>query len=244
MSLVFVSHSSQDDDVAEKITEWLQTIGFENIFLDFDKHKGIGAGDDWEKRLYQEIERSQAVLLLLTPAWLESKWCFAEFTQARALGKAIFPVIMSPIGERFIAADIQSIDITKEGDGGFEKLRRSLTEVALNAQGGFPLDPTRPPFPGLRAFEKEDAAIFFGRDDDIRRIIERLNVRRAQGGPRMVVLVAASGSGKSSLLRAGMIPRLERDPGNWVVLPPIRPRSQPVDALARAASMKLGGESD
>src|SRR5208283_1831086 len=66
---------------------------------------------------------------------------------------------------------------------------------------------SRPPFPGLLAFEEEDAAIYFGRDDDIRRLIERLDARRAQGGAKLVALVGAFGPGadwrklKDDLLR-------------------------------------------
>lgn len=244
MAQIFVSHSNTDNDVAEQLKTWLNSIGFANVFLDFDKHSGFGVGVNWERQLYKEIETSEAVLLVLTPAWLESKWCFAEFTQARALGKAIFPVIMSPIGERFIASDIQSVDITKEGEGGFEKLARSLTEAALSGPGRFSWDKHRPPYPGLLSFEEEDAAVFFGRNDEIRRIIERLNLRRAHGGQRIVVLLAASGSGKSSLLRAGLIPRLKRDPANWCVLAPMRPRLHPFDEFAKSLAIGLKLPSD
>ena len=91
MARVFISHSSRDKEPAARIMGWLHTRGFETPFLDFDKHAGIPPGADWEKTLYREIERSEAVIVIQTPNWLESKWCFAEFTQARALGKAIFP---------------------------------------------------------------------------------------------------------------------------------------------------------
>jgi hypothetical protein len=48
------------------------------LFLDFDPADGIPAGVDWEQRLYQELRRCQALLIVLTPAWLESKWCGNE----------------------------------------------------------------------------------------------------------------------------------------------------------------------
>ena len=70
-----------------------------------------------------------------------------------------------------------------------------------------------------------------GRDDDIRRLIERLEARRAQGGAKLITLLGSSGSGKSSLLRAGVVPRLRRAGRNWIVAPPIRPAERPVDAL-------------
>lgn len=243
MALVFISHSSRDQEQAQQLINWLHSIGLANVFLDFDKHSGFGAGSDWERTLYQEIERCQAMMIVVTPAWLESKWCFVEFTQARALGKAIFPVIMSPIGERFIGGDIQAVDITREGEGGLEKLGRSLIDVALHAQGGFTWDKRRSPYPGLLPFEEEDAAVYFGRDDEIRRIIERMNVRRVQGGPRVLALLAASGTGKSSLLRAGLLPRLKRDNQTWIVVPPMRPGRNPANELARVLSTALGDEA-
>jgi len=117
--------------------------------------------------------------VILTKNWLESKWCFAEFTQARALGKAIFPLIEAPTGETFVSSDIQHLDLVKDREGGPGHLAAELTEVVLNARGGFHWDNKRLPYPGLLAFDEADAAIYFGRDDDIRRLIERLNARRA-----------------------------------------------------------------
>ena len=86
--------------------DWLASQGYEQVFIDFDKHTGIKIGEQWERRLYEEIARCHAVVLILTPNWLESKWCFVEFTQARALGKIIFPIVLSPLGDKRIAPEI------------------------------------------------------------------------------------------------------------------------------------------
>ncbi|MFD3498737.1 hypothetical protein [Streptomyces sp. NPDC058678] len=64
---------------------------------------------------------------------------------------------------------------------------------------------TPPPYRGLARFEQDDHALFFGRD----RMIEDLN--RLVCDHRFAVLFGASGSGKSSLLRAGLIPRLRQE---------------------------------
>ncbi len=240
MARVFISHSSRDGEQAERLHKWVRDQGSTDTFLDIDKHAGLMPGDDWERRLYREIAASEAVILILTKNWFESKWCFAEFIQARALGKAIFPVIETPTGETFVSPDIQHLDLVKDREGGLERLGSELTRLALNARGTFPWERSRSPFPGLLAFGEADAAIYFGRDDDIRRLIERLNARRAQGGVRLIALLGASGSGKSSLLRAGVVPRLKRDRNHWIVLPPFRPQLHPVDEFAQAIAAALG----
>jgi hypothetical protein len=77
------------------------------------------------------------------------------------------------------------------------------------------------------AFQEEDAAIFFGRNEDIFRALETLDGLRRFGreAPRFVLFLGASGSGKSSLLRAGLIPRLKKEPANWLPVRPFRPQN-------------------
>ena len=244
MSRIFISHSSEDREQSARLLAWLHSHGFVSTFLDFDKQHGIRSGADWERTLYRELSSADAVLLVLTRNWFASRWCFAEFAQARALGKAIFPLIESPTGETFVSSDIQHLDLIKDREGGLQHLLSDLTRIALDTRGGFPWDATRPPYPGLLAFDEADAAIYFGRDDDIRRLIERLNARRAQGGEKLVLVLGASGSGKSSLLRAGVVPRLKRDPHNWIVLPPFRPQLHPLDELAQVVAAGLGQATD
>jgi WD40 repeat protein len=68
-----------------------------------------------------------------------------------------------------------------------------------------------PPYRGLDSFRCEDAERFFGRDDLIDRTRARLAEVAAGDGPRVLVVVGPSGSGKSSLLHAGLIPRLRHE---------------------------------
>ena len=60
------------------------------------------------------------------------------------------------------------------------------------------------PYPGLRPFEPDEWLIFFGRERMIDEVIERLAEQR------LVLIHGASGSGKSSLVRAGVLPKLAR----------------------------------
>ncbi|MDH3540104.1 MAG: winged helix-turn-helix domain-containing protein [Acidimicrobiia bacterium] len=92
----------------------------------------------------------------------------------------------------------------------------------------------RNPYKGLRAFEETDAEDFYGRNDLVRRLAERLNARDPTG--RLVVLAGPSGSGKSSVVRAGLIPLLRSGaPGSagWLIVD-MFPGSDPIGALAKA----------
>ena len=240
MARIFVSHSSHDNAVAADIMQWLRTLGFDNAFLDIDERRGIAPGERWEARLYEELSACSAVVLLVTPNWLASKWCFAEFVQARATGKAIFPIIMTPDGGQMFAGDLQRVDFTADRESGQRRLAQRLKDLALDVQSGFEWDPRRPPYPGLAAFEREDAAVYFGRDAEVRELIDRLRARRTMGGARMVVVLGASGSGKSSLVRAGVLPRLARFETDFVPLPPLRPGDAPVAELAKSLAEALG----
>ncbi|MFM9103310.1 MAG: TIR domain-containing protein [Cyanobium sp.] len=244
MARIFLSHSSLDAQAAGDMRDWLLGEGFEAPFLDFDKHTGIPPGANWERQLYHEIDRSQAILLLLTPHWYASKWCFAEFTQARALGKPVLPVLVSALadGGELPAQDLQALSLVQDRDGGLERLRARLVEITLGAQGGLAWDSRRAPYPGLPALQEEDAAVFFGRDQEIRQVIEHLTACRSLGKSGLLVILGASGAGKSSLLRAGVLPRLRRSGGEWIVPPAFRPERRPLEALALAVDQALGGE--
>ena len=60
------------------------------------------------------------------------------------------------------------------------------------------------PYPGIRSFTREEAAIFFGRGTDIRKLYTQLG--HAQP---VILLTGKKGVGKTSLLAAGLVPRLE-----------------------------------
>lgn len=96
------------------------------------------------------------------------------------------------------------------------------------------------PFPGLASYEFRDAPVFFGRDEQIREASTRLQAA-ADDGTAFLLILGASGSGKSSLARAGLLPALfaaKAVPGVglWrrVVLRPGEGGEDPLLGLAKA----------
>jgi WD40 repeat protein len=98
------------------------------------------------------------------------------------------------------------------------------------------------PYRGLNAFDERDAAFFFGRESATTALLERMSQRLDASGP--LVISGVSGAGKTSLLRAGVLPRLRREglaaaPASaaWPCLV-FTPGRAPLDELAvRVASL-------
>jgi hypothetical protein len=238
MASIFLSHSSQDNEAAWDLSRRLKEHGYDSLFLDFDPHSGIKAGRDWERELYQNLKRASAVVVLCSPHSMASRWCFVEIAQAKSLGKAIFPVKISPCEVETILEDRQVIDFVALGvDEGCRRLFDGLYVAGLDPRDSLHWDPKRPPYPGLHCFDAEDAGSYFGREDEVRQVIESLTRMRRQGEPRLLVVVGSSGSGKSSLVRAGVLPRLKKDRSRWAVIEPFCPGADPLGELARSLAM-------
>ena len=231
MGALFISHSSVDRSAAQELSDQLEAEGFAAIFLDFDPDQGIPAGRSWERELYAQLRRTDALIFLATQASTASRWCFAEVTLARSLGKPIFPVRLGDGARMPLLDDVQWVDMTAE-DGAFPRLLGGLRRAGLDPSDSFAWDATRPPFPGLEPFAGEDAAVFFGRDREVERLLDLMQPTLYRDAGRVVAIVGPSGSGKSSLLFAGLLPRLARQEGRWLVLPRFTPGTHPVENLA------------
>jgi len=136
----------------------------------------------------------------------------------------------------------------------FDDARGDLRGAAelLATIGGLPLPPAiaadHPPdgepvcpFPGLACFEETDAAYFFGRDHDVDEAVSKLG---GPAGVRWLQIEGASGTGKSSLARAGLVPALrargiDGGPQAWEVAV-LRPGTEPLFALASAVRPLAG----
>lgn len=252
MARIFLSHSSTDNAPAIALRDWLVSEGWSDLFLDLDPERGIAAGERWEQALNEAARRCEVVLFLISRAWLSSKTCLGELNLARRLNKRLFGVLIEEgLGVDNLPPDLtatwQYVDLASGRDHtqfhvtlpitgekfhvtfsleGLARLKRGLQRAGLHAsyfQWPPDNDPDRPPYRGLRPLEADDAGIFFGREAPVIEAIDRLRGLRENIPPRMLVILGASGAGKSSFLRAGLLPRLARDDISFHPLPVIRP---------------------
>jgi WD40 repeat protein len=250
MSRIFISHSSLNNPAAIAIDYWLKANGLDDVFLDIDPVAGISPGERWEKALQDAADRCEAVIFLVSPAWLASQWCLDEFRLTRHLKKKPLGVVIEPVPFEKIPSEMrrewQLCDLTEGrqkdqfkpsykgkpykiafSSSGLARLKIGLGKAGLAAKT-FPVDLERSPYPGLKALGEGDAGIFFGRDADIVRALDELRGMREGGSKQLFVIQGASGTGKSSFLRAGLIPRLKRDDRSYLVLRVIRPEKAAV----------------
>jgi len=252
VSRIFLSHSSFDNFDAVALRDWLAAEGWNDVFLDLDPERGIAAGERWERALHKAASRCQAVIFLVSGNWLASAWCLKEYTLARTLNKKLFAVLIDPTKAiadlpETLKGTWQIVDLTSGQDGrllrvqppgsheekhvvfsneGLHRLKRGLEKAGLDPKFfAWPPedDAGRSPYRGLRPLDQVDAGIFFGRDAPIVEAMDRLRGLWAGAAPRLMVILGASGAGKSSFLRAGLLPRLKRDDNHFLPIPPIRP---------------------
>ncbi len=96
----------------------------------------------------------------------------------------------------------------------------------LNLPPAPPLDVSKNPYQGLASYEAEDSDLFFGRKALTQKLYQFVADRA------LTVVLGASGSGKSSLVKAGFIPYLQQlESVKWIILPPFRPGESPIKAL-------------
>lgn len=243
---VFISYSRKNADFANQLIASLED---KQLKIWIDK-EGLKPGTrDWEQALRKAIRESRGVLLIASEASCQSLYVRDELAIADAEGKPIYPIWAAgdvwinciPLGRghmQFIDARgtayhaaVHTIFEVFEGQTVIEHLLPTTDEEK----------PLRNPYKGLRAFRAEDRADFFGRDLLINQLIQTLSEIDATA--RLMAVVGPSGSGKSSVVMAGLLPALQdgafEDSAEWVYLDPIVPGIHPVENLTAALATML-----
>ena len=129
-----------------------------------------------------------------------------------------------PQGDQIEVGNIEQSDAVAIGRGARATIN-NYTEIIVKADSieDLPPAPGEPPFKGLAYFSEEDANIFFGREELSDEIASRLQKTH------FLAVIGASGSGKSSLLRAGVTPRMRRR--HWLIKI-MTPTAHPLERLA------------
>jgi formylglycine-generating enzyme required for sulfatase activity len=246
MSAIFISYTGRDpegDVWADRLAEWCREWNY-GFFRDKDHSHGIKAGADWRASLYRQLGLAQALISLCTKQYESSPWCVGEVAIAVEKGKTVIPIHLGNTREQLkeqplplLLQDRQAIQFFPASAPSAEqlaevKLRLQQTlEEKLNWRALQPWDGSLKPYPGLPAFQASQAPVFFGRDGAIDSVCERL-ASLALRPKAFLLLLGASGTGKSSLVRAGVVPKLrgERE-RRWLVLEPFKPGLDPFAAL-------------
>lgn len=244
MPRIFLSHSSKDNTEAAALRQWLIDQRPElvsEIFLDIAEDTGLAPGQRWKDALRQANQRCEAVICLVSRSWSSSPECKTEYRTAETLGKQILVARLEDTGDSDITAEWQRCDLFAPGPtteitvsgppvlfnaAALDQLKKAIEGTGIGPENFvWPprSDPDRAPYRGWEPFEDIDAGVFFGRDAAIMRGTDELRKMRFSGVKSLFVVLGPSGSGKSSFLRAGLIPRLQRDDRNFVVLGTVRP---------------------
>ncbi len=236
---IFLSHNSRDKPMVEALAGKLQDAGL-RPWLD---KWCLVPGGDWQDELTEGLKACPACAVCVGPAGL-GNWENLEFKVALdrlAADRAfrLFYVLLPGLPEPFDAGQLPAflkaartwVDMRK----GLED-RRALQSL-INAVKGVAMGPDTPaeprndicPYCGLLAFEEHKSEFFFGREGDIQRLVEKLKESR------FLAILGPSGSGKSSVVRAGLVPRLRGgvlpDSQSWKFFV-FTPGAQPLAALA------------
>ncbi|HEX8110228.1 MAG TPA: TIR domain-containing protein, partial [Kofleriaceae bacterium] len=180
------------------------------------------------------VSRSRFTVAVLSPAYLADRWAMFGEQLASSHGVAQGRIIPLQLSDAELPLRLKarvSLDFTIRERWESEAARlRELLDTAAPAEERVPC-----PYPGMRAFTSADGARFFGRDDEIADLIDRLD-----RDEREIYVIGPSGSGKSSLVQAGLLhklnsgsSRLHRSFTACVMRPDEQPAKQLVKALHR-----------
>jgi hypothetical protein len=244
---VFVSYSRADGRHAAEIDSVLRDKGLKTFF----DRRNLAAGLPWVRALELAIDAAKAVIVLIGPRGLGNTQQYErELAFVRQTRDPAFPVVPVILPETTSDPPFDFLRVLTWID--FSHVARvsdapdALEHLLTAIRGGTtPAEAARDaicPYRGLDAFREEDSAFFFGRGsaNDPKSPIGEL-VAKVREHP-FVMVVGRSGSGKSSLVYAGLLPVLRREHDRfWNVLS-LRPGREPLRALAAAFNPRADEE--
>jgi len=244
---VFISYSRADGRHAAGIDSALRDKGLRPFF----DRRNLDPGLPWVRALEKAIDSAKSAIVLIGPHGFGNTQQYerelAIIRQIREPAFRVVPVILPKTGSDLPFDFLQNLtwldfsQVEKVSDAP-DELERLLRAVQGGPTAGDEARQVICPWRGLDAFREEGSAFFFGRgsvnepDSPIGQLVRKVRERP------FVMVVGRSGSGKSSLVFAGLVPALRRDRSRfWNVLT-LRPGPSPLRALA--AAFNPPGEND
>jgi hypothetical protein len=138
MSDIFISHAVADRDLARLLVDFLtEAIGVpaSAIFCSSIKGHGIPLGEDFNEHIKKKIKQPKLVILLMTPAYMESSFCLMELGAAWAQSATSLPIVVPPINFNEVTKTLglkQAWMITDKA--GLVDLRQLVVEAIPNLE--------------------------------------------------------------------------------------------------------------
>ncbi len=232
---LFVSYHWRDHGAVEAVARTLRDRGL-RVFLD---RWYLTPGQSWPQALERVLENCDAVAVFLGPegmgSWQQREQDLALDRKSRQQGFPVIPVLLPGSDPPLGFLKLQTwVDLR---DGVDDALQLTVLEKSIRGEPPGPdlqerIDANLAgicPYRGLNPFREEDAAFFCGREAFTRKLIEAVD------GRNLVAVVGPSGSGKSSVVRAGLVPHLRagKGAGVWDVATLV-PGDRPLHSLAAA----------
>jgi len=205
---VFISYSSRDRAMAEELAIRLREAGLSPFF----DRWCLPGGKPWGPLLEQSIQESGSCAVLIGKEgfgpWQAREMWVALDCQTHAPAFPVIPTLLPGAGEvpsLFLGLNTW-VDMRRgvHDEAAFQMLLQAIRGEAMGGPVFEELAEAVRPYLGLRAFREEDSAFFFGREA----FTERL-VGAVERTPFLAV-VGPSGSGKSSVVQAGLLPALRK----------------------------------
>lgn len=242
---IFLSYSSAHKEQARQLVQSLRRNGLK-VWFDEDN---LAPGDRWMTNLEQAIEQASAMVVYVgrlgVHKWVDREVRFGLERNTREPSFRLIPVLGEGADLALLPPFLsqhQAVDLRDPGRMP-EQIRR-LVETLGNRQTQRAVPDSyweaHSPFRSLQVFEPEDSWLFFGRDTEADCLLARL------AREPVVAVLGNSGCGKSSLIRAGLIPALQRGRfrkdgvpiDSWQIAV-FRPSQSPFDYLAEALPSQL-----
>ena len=231
---VFVNSDLLDRGLGTGVAKWLETQGF--LVLE-PPQSTSDAREEWETNL-KYCNSLVLVYGQTKPGWVKTQILLSNKVQ-RDTPLDLVGVCVGPPPAESEQDKVSGLALRYTGihylrnEDSCEPKPIEMQKFATKLRESMPTpDTLRPPYPGLRPFEADEADLFFGREQHVDALLERLS------GSRFVAVVGESGAGKSSLVRAGLLPALEAgfvvEAGSDWRVALMRPGGAPLHALADA----------